>query len=555
MYSYVTFGSIFPNSFFAKVGQGRNQGLGGAEIGSFGQGLLLIGASLYAKSRLFLFFPVLWVPGLFSIFYRKIKWWPLLMWTAVYTGGYVALGVLRFHWYYTPLIPAIALLTAGGIEVVAQFSSTRLIKWRVGQFVLATALCTLCLFPTIDWLVRSQRTRMDAKSTTYAEVGQWLQAHTPPDSSVALMEIGIVGFYSDRTVVDIMGLVSPETIGHLGDWFQIVPFAINHYWPDYYLFLRPGGKTIHELWFKEAYVLEKQIGTADIYRRRDGFPLQDFALNTSQYLQFDQAFTLRRIQIAEEQLDQGDTLHIQLAWKAQADIAVDYRFQFDLLNITDGHRWTVGSGLQPMRGGNPTTQWRKGDSITDTHSLRVPGDALSGSYLLRLIVTGNEPVVISNLEGNPVGYVVAGPIEIGEGLVTARDPGYSTATAFADNISLVGYDLNNTAGNNLSVTFYWEAADNISRDYTVFVHLVSPEGKLVAQHDGSPLLPTSLWIQGRRVIDMHTLALPASLPPGDYQIRVGLYHWPELERVPIVLSGDLDEIDNTLILGYVPLND
>lgn len=561
LYSYATFGSILPNTFFAKVGQGWNQELGGAEIGPFGRGLVVMAASAYEENRLFLLWPTFAVVGSFSILYRKVKWWPLLLWTMTYIGGFIALGVLRFPWYYPPLVPAFALLTAEGIEAVTQSLSLHL-RRTAGQVAVMTALCALCLVPNADWLVKSQRTRIDPHSATYLEVARWLQTHTPPDSSVALLEIGIIGFYSDRTVVDTMGLVSPEMVGHLENWLQTLQFAVNHYWPDYVVALQrtAWAGVVHETWFEEAYVLEATIkNDADpvapvrIYRRRAGFPLLEFALDSPQDAWLDRVLILRQIQVAEDRVRQGDSLHVQLTWEPQADIHADYRFRFDLVNTSDGQRWMLASDLQPMRGGNPTTQWRRGNHIVDAHSLKVPADVSAGSYLLHLVVIGEDgPVAMSDLAGNPLGYTIAGPIQIGGGWAVAREPNYPVAATFADSISLVGYNLDHPAGdNNLSATLYWKATDDVSSDYTVFVHLLSSEGELIAQHDSPPLLPTSLWIPGTQVIDVHTLALPTGLPPFYYQIRVGLYHWPDLERVPIVSSDCLDAANNTLLLGYI----
>lgn len=41
------------------------------------------------------------------------------------------------------------------------------------------------------------------------EIGNWLAEHTPQDASVAMCEIGGVGWYSRRYIVDILGLVRP----------------------------------------------------------------------------------------------------------------------------------------------------------------------------------------------------------------------------------------------------------------------------------------------------------------------------------------------------------
>lgn len=561
VYSYVTFGSILPNTFFAKVGQGWNQGLGGAEIGPFERGLVVIAASAYGENRLFLLLPFLAGAGSLSAFYRKVKWWPLLLWTMTYIGGFVALGVLRFGWYYPPLVPTFALLTAEGIEAVAQSISLHLTR-TAGRVAVMIALCALCLVPNVDWLVKSQRTGIDAHSATYLEVARWLQTQTPPDSSVALLEIGIIGFYSDRTVVDTMGLVSPEMVGHLGNWFQTLQFAINHYWPEYVVALQrtAWGGVVHAPWFEEAYVLDATIkNSADpvapvqIYRRRAGFPRREFAVDSPQDAWFDRVIVLHRIQVAEDRVGQRDRLHVQLTWEARADIQADYRFRFNLVNTSDGQRWMLASDLQPMRGGNPTTQWRRGDHVVDAHSLRVPAEVSAGSYLLQLVVIGEDgPVAMSDLAGNPLRYTVAGPIQIGGGWSAAREPNYPVAATFAHSISLVGYDLDGPAdGDNLSLTLYWKATDGVSSDYTVFVHLLSPEGQLIAQHDSPPRLPTTLWIPGTQVIDVHTLSLPTGLPSSYYQIRVGLYDWPDLERFSIVSSDCLDAANNSLLLALI----
>jgi hypothetical protein len=106
----------------------------------------------------------------------------------------------------------------------------------------------------------------------------------------------------------------------------------------------------------------------------------------------------------------------------------------------------------------------------------------------------------------------------------------------------------------MSVTLVWVAKADISQDYTVFVHVLSPTGELVAQHDSSPRLPTSLWLPGTPVIDVHTLGLPADLPSGEYQVRVGLYHWPDMERLPVIEPGTLDSENDTVHLGTISLD-
>jgi hypothetical protein len=86
-------------------------------------------------------------------------------------------------------------------------------------------------------------------------------------------------------------------------------------------------------------------------------------------------------------------------------------------------------------------------------------------------------------------------------------------------------------GEAFTVTLTWEAAGAAARDYTVFVHLLDPAATtatdaLVTQHDGVPCAgtaPTSSWRPGDRVLDTHTLVVPAGTAPGSYALGVGLY--------------------------------
>ena len=49
----------------------------------------------------------------------------------------------------------------------------------------------------------------------YRQTAQWIVDNTPPGSSVALCDIGMVGFYSERPIIDMFGLIDPH-ISHLG---------------------------------------------------------------------------------------------------------------------------------------------------------------------------------------------------------------------------------------------------------------------------------------------------------------------------------------------------
>ena len=78
----------------------------------------------------------------------------------------------------------------------------------------------------------------------------------------------------------------------------------------------------------------------------------------------------------------------------------------------------------------------------------------------------------------------------------------------------------------LDVTLYWFALRETRTNYKSFVHLLGPDGQVIAQHDGDPgggYTPTSRWMQGELTPDRHRLPLPVGLPAGTYGLRAGMY--------------------------------
>jgi hypothetical protein len=101
----------------------------------------------------------------------------------------------------------------------------------------------------------------------------------------------------------------------------------------------------------------------------------------------------------------------------------------------------------------------------------------------------------------------------------------------------------------VTLDLYWKAAGLTSTSYAVFVHLVGPDGAIVAQHDQPPVAanrPTTGWLPGEVVHDPYILAIPAGADPGDYCVRLGLYDPATGRRLP-VSSADLPAADHLLL--------
>jgi hypothetical protein len=77
------------------------------------------------------------------------------------------------------------------------------------------------------------------------------------------------------------------------------------------------------------------------------------------------------------------------------------------------------------------------------------------------------------------------------------------------------------------LTLYWQAAGTTENLYTVFTHLETLDGRVIAQIDSQPQgggMPTASWAAGQSIVDPYPLVIPPDTPPGAYRIVVGMYN-------------------------------
>ena len=114
-------------------------------------------------------------------------------------------------------------------------------------------------------------------------------------------------------------------------------------------------------------------------------------------------------------------------------------------------------------------------------------------------------------------------------------------------------------GQTLNVDLFWAADGPPPADTTVFVHLLADTfnpasgGPVWAGHDGPPAegqSATSWWDENTRLRDRHSLRLPDDLPPGPYQIEIGLYG-ADGARLP-VSGAQADAANRRVLVTPVP---
>ena len=100
--------------------------------------------------------------------------------------------------------------------------------------------------------------------------------------------------------------------------------------------------------------------------------------------------------------------------------------------------------------------------------------------------------------------------------------------SFGDQLELTGFwaSPQSYAGDWFYVILRWTPLRPPAADYRVFVHVLDAQGQMRFQKDKQPLndlLPMTRWPVGRSVRDAYALVAPQDLPPGDYQVVMGVY--------------------------------
>lgn len=420
LFALLYYGSPFPATLGAKVAQGQFNWL----RENFIEGLFdyLSDWTSEGEQALYFLFPLLLTIGLIRAVWAERPWLIMIGRDLLYILAFALLNVPSADWYYAPLMPGVAMLTARGVQVVAEGAakvvSAQYPKGRGGVAV-GTALLLLLILLNLLYPLNSEilQEHPDWKAVAYPPTARWIAQNTNASATLATIDIGHLGYWSKRRIIDIVGLAQPDVAPHIaeGDF----SYAIRHYQPDLvllgYLWL---GEVQNAAWFQELYA-----------------PRQFF-----QYEGIEQPLLLfsRRAGV-----------------KVQANT--------------------------------------------------VPPDQVV-------------------------------PLEVD----------------FNRQISLIGYHLAQplSPGQELKLTLFWQVRAPIEVDFTVFVQLVDANNNIVAQHDSKPqagFYATPYWQPGELVIDVHTVALPAELPPGDYDLLVGLYEAESGQRLQILDDAGIFKSDHVRI--------
>ncbi len=115
--------------------------------------------------------------------------------------------------------------------------------------------------------------------------------------------------------------------------------------------------------------------------------------------------------------------------------------------------------------------------------------------------------------------------------------------SFANGIELVGYQVSGGPGGDLRFGLAWrvKSAPLTGVDYHWTNQLFDAEGKRVWQKDGVGF-PATSWRVGDVVVADFSAPLDTQVKPGVYQMRVGMYTYPDIKTVPTTGGAEYAQV-------------
>ena len=174
---------------------------------------------------------ILLLPGLFYAAWLTIKekrWscWFVWVWWVSYLLLYaLRLPVTYQHGrYQIPAIVWVVLLGMWGMLRLLGQRKQPLLQRTVSR---AWAISLGLLALAFSW-IGAQAYARDVRfiENEMVTVAHWLQTHTAPDAVLALHDIGAIGYFTERRVLDLAGLVTPQVIPFIRDETALLEFVV-----------------------------------------------------------------------------------------------------------------------------------------------------------------------------------------------------------------------------------------------------------------------------------------------------------------------------------------
>jgi hypothetical protein len=162
-------------------------------------------------------------PGLFllslqkkrNIFYLCLA---ALIWWFGYTFIYALRLPLPFQHgrYLMPAMPVIFILSGSGLaNNISNFGKHHRVLWFIKQVWIIALFAVWVIFYFQG--AKSYSQDVAIIESEMVATAKWISSNTEPNNIIAAHDIGALGFYGNRIIIDLAGLISPEVIPFIRD--------------------------------------------------------------------------------------------------------------------------------------------------------------------------------------------------------------------------------------------------------------------------------------------------------------------------------------------------
>jgi tetratricopeptide (TPR) repeat protein len=258
----------------------------------------------------------------------------------------------RFGRYMMPIIPFYVLVFTYGTRefffmLYRYFKDRSIINNLNYVFFIIVILYSASAYYTQRELYADQTHHISIRQVATAK---WLKDHTPEGSIVATHDVGAIGYYSDRKIIDVAGLINPEFIKELLDqnFSQIMVEEMKKRNVTYIAFLREWYRIVNqEPLFTTG---DNNFEIMDVFKfdpqkthilSRDVNGINNYAMNLIQNKQIQQGISLLNRAISMDPQSSLTYYYLAYTYFVTGDRTNSEKYLLKALEIYPGFREVV----------------------------------------------------------------------------------------------------------------------------------------------------------------------------------------------------------------------
>jgi hypothetical protein len=229
LFNLVLSGNPMPNTFYAKQAEYEAYWLSKSITQRVSDYLWPIIASPF----------LVLIPGVFiwaNKSFRTRNWGALA--GGIWFFGYIMIYFMRLPAYQHGryIIPALPIMYFWGLLGVLEFATSVKMNRRV-VFLWQVLAAVLCLAFTF---IAARQNAYDVYwiESEMVETAKWVEQNVPPDSVLAVHDIGALGYHVQNPLIDLAGLITPDVVPFIRDEARLAEYLDSG--PAEYLIVFPG---------------------------------------------------------------------------------------------------------------------------------------------------------------------------------------------------------------------------------------------------------------------------------------------------------------------------